>query len=76
MWRLCYAHLVTKTLSIKELEAVSWYLWLISEKPQLTRYCEDNGFEEINIVLKRFKKIWDESEPTDPPSGKSSTPSK
>jgi hypothetical protein len=60
LWRLCYALLVTKTLSMRELEAFSWYLWLISEKPQLTKYCDENGFEEINIVTKRMTTMWDE----------------
>jgi hypothetical protein len=58
LWRLCYAYLGTKTLSVKELEAFSWYLWLISESSQLSQYCADNGFEEINITITRLKKTW------------------
>jgi hypothetical protein len=60
LWRLCYAYLETKTLSTKEVEAFGWYLWLISEQPQLTNYCEEYGFDDINTVIGKLKKGWDD----------------
>src|SRR5215831_8609008 len=44
LWRLCYAFLETKTISIKELDGFGWYLWKISKNPALVAYCEENGF--------------------------------
>lgn len=58
LWRLCYAHLETRTISINELNGFGWDLMLISESSALTQYCDDNGFEEINIAIKRLKRIW------------------
>jgi hypothetical protein len=60
LWRLCYARLETKTLSLKEVEAFGWYLWRISESEVLREYCENNGFDEIVIVIKELKPIWAE----------------
>jgi hypothetical protein len=59
LWRLSYAHLNTKTLSLGELEAFGWYFWLISESHTMVEYCDTNGFEEINIVIKKLKPRWE-----------------
>ena len=59
LWRLCYAYLEMKAISIKELDAFGWYLWKISESPELTNYCNENGFEEINMAIKRLQEVWD-----------------
>lgn len=55
LWRWCYAYLETKTISIKELNRFGWYLALISENPALVRYCDENGFDEINLAIERLK---------------------
>jgi hypothetical protein len=44
---------------INELKGFGWYLWLISKSSALMQYCDDNGFEEIDIAIKRLKRIWD-----------------
>jgi len=57
LWRLSYAYLTTKTISQSEIEGFSWYFWRISRFPALTEYCENNGFEEINIVTTSLKRL-------------------
>jgi len=53
LWRICFAYLVTKTISKKEVEGWGWYFWRIAYYPILMEYC-DNGYEEINITIKKF----------------------
>lgn len=55
LWRLCYAYLEVKTLSRKEVEGFGWYFWRISRIPSLVDYCENNGFEDINVVTKKLR---------------------
>lgn len=55
LWRLCYAYFVVKTISRKEVEGFAWYFWRISKIPVLVDYCENNGYEDINIVTKKLK---------------------
>lgn len=62
LWRLCYAYLETKTLSLKEIEAFGWYFYRISDSPLLVEYCGNYGFDEINTVIKQLKVIWEEDE--------------
>jgi hypothetical protein len=57
LWRYCYAYLETKTISQKEIQAFGWYLRRIAQYPSLVDYCENNGFEEINIVINRMDYI-------------------
>jgi len=54
LWRLCYAYLEVKTLSSKEVEGFGWYFWLISKFPAVVDYCENNGYEDINIVTRKL----------------------
>jgi len=60
LWRLCYATLKLKTLSKKEIEGFSWYLWRISQNPSMVEYCENNGFEDINTVIALLAPSWRE----------------
>jgi hypothetical protein len=62
LWRLCYAYLETKTISRKEIEGFGWYLLCISEYPSMVKYCDENGYEDINIVLNRLKRFWEKEE--------------
>jgi hypothetical protein len=62
LWRLCFACLETKTLSLKEIEAFGWYFWRISENPLLFDYCDNYGFEEIIIVIKKQRPVWEEAD--------------
>lgn len=62
LWRLCFACLETQTLSLKEIEAFGWYLWRISESPLLFDYCDNYGFEEIVIVIKKLKPVWEKAD--------------
>lgn len=55
LWRISYAHLRMKTLSLQELDAFGWYFTLIGESPAMDKYCDDNGFDEINIVVGRLQ---------------------
>ena len=54
LWRLCYAYLEVKTLSSKEVEGFGWYFWRISKFPAVVDYCENNGYEDINIVTRKL----------------------
>lgn len=60
LWRLGFAYLETKALSLKEVEGFGWYLWRISEYPLLFDYCENSGFEEIATVIRELRPIWEE----------------
>ena len=62
LWRLCFACLETKTLSLKEIEAFGWYFWRISESQLLFDYCDNYGFEEILIVIKKQRPLWEEAD--------------
>lgn len=55
LWRLCYFYLSLRTLSRSEVEGFGWYFARISDTPSLIDYCENSGFEEINIVIKRLR---------------------
>jgi hypothetical protein len=57
LWRLGYAYLETKTISEREVEAFGWYFRRISEIPSLTKYCDENGYVEINIVIAKLEYI-------------------
>jgi hypothetical protein len=56
---MCYAYLETKTISRKELDGFGWYLWRISERPAIVEYCDNNGYEEINIATKKLMRYWE-----------------
>ncbi|MFH1851166.1 MAG: hypothetical protein ABIA75_02365 [Candidatus Neomarinimicrobiota bacterium] len=55
LWQLCYAYLEVKTLSRKEVEGFGWYFHRISRFPALVDYCENNGFEDINVVTRKLR---------------------
>jgi hypothetical protein len=65
LWRLCFACLETKTLSLKEIEAFGWWLWRISDNSVLFDYCDNYGFEEIVMVIKKLQPVWAESDRVD-----------
>lgn len=54
LWRICFAYLETKTISKKEVEGWGWYFWRIAHYPVLMEYCDDDGYEEINITIKKL----------------------
>lgn len=52
--RFCYAYLTVKTFSKKEIQAFDWYFRRIGECSHLVEYCENNGYEEINLIIKEL----------------------
>jgi hypothetical protein len=55
LWRLCYAYSTLKTISRAEVEGFGWYFWRLSRVPVLVAYCENNGYEGINNVVRELK---------------------
>lgn len=52
--RLGYAVFKVRTLSLKEVDFLGWFLLKIAENPSLTSYCLNNGFEEIILLSKKL----------------------
>jgi hypothetical protein len=54
--RLCYSHLQTRIISLKEIQEFEWYFWRIAQSPSAVKYCHEHGFEEINVVINRLER--------------------
>jgi hypothetical protein len=52
--RCGYAAFKVKTLSLKEVHFLGWFLLKIAENSSLTSYCLNNGFEEIILLSKKL----------------------
>jgi hypothetical protein len=62
LWRIAYAHLTLKTITINDLDAFGYYFFLISQHEGLMRYCVYEGFEEIIDAIEKLRPIWDKTE--------------
>ncbi len=69
--RLCYAHLETRIISIREIERFGWYFLQIAQSPSVVKYCDEHGFEEISIVISELEHIKKIKMFAEPPPNKS-----
>ena len=74
LWRLCFAHLVLKTLSKREIVCVGWYLRRIAQHPSLVDYCNSHGYNDIVTVIERQGYPMKARDTSAPPPNKSSEP--
>ena len=72
--RLCYAHLETRIISIKEIEGFGWYFWQIAHSPSVVKYCDEHGFREINTVIIKLEHVTKVKMFAEPPPNKSVEP--
>jgi hypothetical protein len=58
LWRIAYAHITLKTLTLNDLNAFGYYYWRIIEHEGLITYSKEEGYGEIVTAAKRLRKIW------------------
>lgn len=54
IWRICYAYLVLKTLTKKDLLAFGVYILEIKNNSQLREYCIEAGYDEIITAAEKI----------------------
>ncbi len=48
--RIAYGYYLAKTLNISEVHLFGWYFKKVKQHPNLAKYCEENGFEDILLL--------------------------
>ena len=80
LWRVAYAHLHLKTISIEDVTAFGVYFYKIYSENRLREYCMAQGFEEIIELAQKLEPIWRDwsfvrlARPSDPTPLKSVRP--
>jgi hypothetical protein len=62
LWRVAYAHLTLKTITIEDLDAFGFYFYKIHTHIGLSEYCRKEGFDDIIEVAKKLEPIWLEAD--------------